>query len=193
MKAHDMLCSVLVAHFQGNNKRKRRKKLLPVHPETGWRRKQKKTRKASANCKTFCVTCKQIGSRKIFDYILSNHWRIFKVHFHLSRKKVNIITLAAIIFQDVVIGASSYRKVYVPSMLADSQVTQTVQIIKDIQRSNTPIEIRHPVSVTKAVNTCKEAKSIQQEFKEHFINDGCFPWQWRCASGEWFIKIYVRY
>ena len=43
----------------------------------------------------------------------------------------------------------------------------------------------------------KEAKSIWQEFRKCFTNEGCFPWQWHCAEVDIWdkisIKIYVWY
>ena len=76
---------------------------------------------------------------------------------------------------------SMYGKVYIPQDLADNEDKTTGKIIEGSWRQDQPIESWYSLSLNKVSNPTNEAKAIREEFNEYFNNEGCVPWQWRCA------------
>lgn len=113
--------------------------------------------------------------------ILANRWRIFRKPFYLEPEKVKVITLAVITLHNWLRMDSSIGKVYLPQSLLDREDTETGEIIEGSWRSDNPTESWQSLSITKANNPSKEAKLIREEFTDYFANEGCIPWQWRCA------------
>lgn len=113
--------------------------------------------------------------------ILANRWRVFRRPILLEPEKAKTITIAAITLHNWLRMDSTYGKVYIPQDLADSEDKTTGKIIEGSWRQDQPTESWYSLPLNKVSNPTNEAKAIREEFNEYFNNEGCVPWQWRCA------------
>ena len=113
--------------------------------------------------------------------ILANRWRVFRRPFSLEPEKVKVIAIAAITLHNWLRKDSTYGKVYVSRDLVDNEDVMTGEITEGSWRKDPPTESWYSLSLNKASNATHEAKAIREEFREYFYNEGCVPWQWRCA------------
>ena len=103
--------------------------------------------------------------------ILTNHWKVFRIPFHLNPKKVKSVTLALITLHNWLRSNSKIGKVYVPQLLIDCEDPDDGEVIEGSWRSDTPIESWKSLSFTKANNPTKEAKFVREEFTEYLPNE----------------------
>ena len=113
--------------------------------------------------------------------ILANRWRVFRKLFLLEPEKVKAITLAVLILHNWLRKESDIGKVYFSPTLVDREDPETGEIIEGSWRKEIPTESWKSLSNTRAHNPANEAKRIREEFTDYFTNEGCIPWQWKCA------------
>ena len=113
--------------------------------------------------------------------ILANRWRVFRKPFLLEPEEVKAITLAALTLRNWLRKESDIGKVYFSSTLVDREDPETGEIIEGSWRKEMRTESWKSLSNTRAHNPANEAKRIREEFTDYFTNEGCIPWQWKCA------------
>ena len=113
--------------------------------------------------------------------ILANRSRVFRKPFLLEPEKVKAITLAVFTLHNWLRKESDIGKVYFSPTLVDREDPETGEIIEGSWRKEIPTESWKSLSNTRAHNPANEAKSIRDKFTDYFTNEGCIPWQWKCA------------
>ena len=119
-------------------------------------------------------------SENTFD-ILANFWGVFRKPFFLELEKVKAVTLALLTLQNWLRKESDIGKVYFSPTLVSREHPETSEIIEGFWRKEIPTESWKSLSNTRAHNPANEAKRIREEFTDYFTNEGCIPWQWKCA------------
>ena len=119
-------------------------------------------------------------SEKAFG-ILANRWTVFRKSFLLEPERVKAITLAVLTLHNWLRKESNTGKVYFSPTLVDREDPETGEIIEEFWRKEIPTESWKSLSNTRAHNPANEAKRIREEFTDYFTNEGCIPWQWKCA------------
>ena len=69
-----------------------------------------------------------------------------------------------------------------PPNLIDVEDLSNDEIIYGDWMSDVPTNIWFDLQPSYSRNTTKQAKEIQEEFKDHFMKEGSIPWQWRSAQ-----------
>ena len=77
---------------------------------------------------------------------------------------------------------SNIGKVYFSPTLVHREDPETGEIIEEFWRKEIPRESWKSLSNTRDRNPAIEAKCIREEFMDYFTNEGCIPWQWKCAK-----------
>ena len=112
--------------------------------------------------------------------ILVNCWRVFRKPFFLEPEKVKAITLALLTLYNWLRKESDIDKVYF-SPTVNREYAETGEIIEGSWRKEILTESWKSLSNTRAHNPANEAKTIREEFTDYITNEGCIPWQWKCA------------
>ena len=119
-------------------------------------------------------------SENAFD-ILSNRWGVFRKPFLLELEKVKAVKLALLTLQNWLRKEFNIGKVYFSPTLVNHEDPKTGEIIEGFWRKEISTESWKSLSNTRAHNSANEAKPIREELTDYFTNEGCIPWQWKCA------------
>ena len=111
----------------------------------------------------------------------ANRWRVFTKPFLLEPEKVKAVTLAVLTLHNWLRKKSDIGKVYFSPTLVDREDPETGEVIEGYWRKEIPTESSKSLSNTRGHNPANEAKRIREEFTDYFTNEGCIPWQWKCA------------
>ena len=109
--------------------------------------------------------------------IVANRWRVFRSVILLPPETIEHLVLAALTLHNS-LRKSSSRNLYCPPGLAD-MVDNSGNFFYGRWRASPTTEsmlpLQYPSSGHNASNT---AKSIRENFKEYFCNEGAVSWQW---------------
>ena len=100
----------------------------------------------------------------------------------LQPEKVKIITFAILILHNFLRSESSFGRIYVPPNLIEVEDLSNDEIIYGGRRSDFLPNTWFDLQPSYSRNTTKQAKEIQEEFKDHFMKEGSVPWQGRSAQ-----------
>ena len=113
--------------------------------------------------------------------ILGNCWRVFRKPFLLEPEKFKAITLVVRTLHNWLRKESDTGNVYFLPTLVAREDPETGEIIEGYRRKEISTESWKSLSNTRAHNPANAAKRIREEFTDYFTNEGCIPWQWKCA------------
>ena len=111
--------------------------------------------------------------------ILANRWRIFFTITNLKAKYVEVVIFAAPILHNMLIKSPNSVNVYGPTFFADT-ILEDGEITKGKWCKNEAPNSLYSLQVPRTGhNLSLYAKSVRDEFKDYFVNDGAVEWQWK--------------
>ena len=107
--------------------------------------------------------------------ILANRWRIFFTTITLEPKHVENIVLSALALHNMRIK----NPAYLPGNLADT-LLEDGEALEGEWRDNVATDSFYPLQVSRSGhNPSTAAKTVRDNFKDYFINEGVVDWQWK--------------
>lgn len=107
--------------------------------------------------------------------IFAHRFRIFQKVIELHPKIVQTLTLAALTLHNYLRNSSS-RGTYCPTGLADYEM-ENGDVVLGTWRSENTAFLNLQVQST-GHNSRVSAKTVRNNFKEYFVNEGAVMWQW---------------
>ena len=136
-----------------------------------------------------CLT----GERRVYDSrhskagrisenlfgILANRWRIILTTINLEPKYVENVNLAALIFHKMVIESPNMVNVYRPASFTDC-ILKDEEVSEGEWCTNVVTDSCYTLQVPRTGhNTSLYAKSVREQFRNYFLNEGALEWQWK--------------
>ena len=137
-------------------------------------------------CIRLC-TCRRI-SENAFG-ILAKRWRIFHSPLMLNPHKTTKVVLATTSLHNWLRSEAFSRDIYSPPGLVDEEST-TGTVVPGSLRPDQPAATWLPFHAEGSNDHRLRAKSIREEFKQYFVNEGAVRWQRRMRNLEWSSPIY---
>ena len=107
--------------------------------------------------------------------ILANRWRIFFTTINLEPKHVENIVLSALALHNMLIKNPAYR----PGNLADT-LLEDGEVLEGEWRDNVATDSFYPLQIPRSGhNPSIAAKTVRDNFKDYFMNEGVVDWQWK--------------
>ena len=107
--------------------------------------------------------------------ILANRWRIFPTTINLKPKHVENIVLSALALHNMLIRNPAYRS----GNLADT-LLENGEVLEEEWRDNVATDSFHPLQNARSRhNPSISAKTVRDNFKDYFMNEGVVDWQWK--------------
>ena len=107
--------------------------------------------------------------------ILANRWRIFFTSINLEPKHVENIVLYTLALHNMLIKHPAYR----PGNLADT-LLEDCEVLEGECRDNVTTDSLYPLQIPRGGhNPSIAAKTVRDNFKGYFMNEGAVDWQRR--------------
>lgn len=110
--------------------------------------------------------------------ILANRWRILRSVIPLCPQKVTQLTLAIITLHNFLLQNPESSKNYVPAQLTDVEDQNTGDVTPGLWHNDPCSSSWLSYDPNCSNNYSADAKSIREEYKEYFNNEGAVHWQW---------------
>ena len=113
-------------------------------------------------------------SQNLFG-ILANRWIIFFTTINLEPKHVENIVLSALTLHNMLVKNPDYR----PSNLADT-LLEDGEVLEEEWLDNAATNSFYPLQIPRrGHNPSIAAKTVRDNFKDYFMNEGAVDWQWK--------------
>ena len=110
--------------------------------------------------------------------ILANRWQIFFTIIKLNPEFVKEIVLTTLILHNMLIKSPNSMSVYRPRSLVDFE-DENGNVTPGEWRNDVITDSFYPLQVPRTGhNATKSAKSVRDDFKDYFVNEGAVEWQW---------------
>ena len=111
--------------------------------------------------------------------ILANRWRIFFTTIKLEPKHVESIVLAALALHNMLIKNPANLASKNPANLADT-LLEYGEVLEGEWRDNVAMDSFYPLQIPRSGhNPSIAAKTVRDNFKDYFMNEGVVDWQWK--------------